>query len=412
MRIACVFRLMSGLQRSLQNRVWDPSGSPAVYKVIEALEESEFQLSLFFTSNNSELYEDLEISLPNFALPIQILAGSPKIPDWLRRLRPYLSDLRQFWHVIHKLLQNKIDVLYTDRSNILIASLVARFTNIKVVVRVLGVTPSMQKILTCPSVSHCWYRWLYRAPFAFVLCSMDGSSANNWLQKILFRKVPREVWLNGVDDNGYAELYDSEKHPKIRILFLGRLDPLKSSLDFVNVLLQLPRDIQQKFEVDIIGEGILYKPIQDKIKQYNAHHFINLHGSVSHRDVHIFLSQSHVYISLNKQGSLSNANLEAFRAGLCLVVLEPDAKDGTDLDSLKVMPSGSVIRINRNKVNQQLAEVFSGLANGQIGISHYQQAARQYASILPSWKSRIDKEIGLLQDIYESSPGFFRRGIS
>ena len=41
-------RFFSGLKSSLECGVWDPQGVPTIYKVMESLDKSKFEWSLYF----------------------------------------------------------------------------------------------------------------------------------------------------------------------------------------------------------------------------------------------------------------------------------------------------------------------------------------------------------------------------
>jgi hypothetical protein len=49
-------------------------------------------------------------------------------------------------------------------------------------------------------------------------------------------------------------------------------------------------------------------------------------------------ARTRIYVSLNKLGNLSNANLESFMAGLCVVIPEADPTEGVDVATDALFP--------------------------------------------------------------------------
>src|SRR3990167_6639925 len=111
----------------------------------------------------------------------------------------YFSEFRHLIEIFRVIRNFRPDVLYVDRSNILIAAFVARFTKIPVVLRLYGVTPAMYDLLDVNSPSHYLYRWCYRSPFKLVIVTRDGSAAKKWINRALRKDTKYEILVNGVD---------------------------------------------------------------------------------------------------------------------------------------------------------------------------------------------------------------------
>ena len=66
------------------------------------------------------------------------------------------------------------------------AGLLARFTKVPVVFRVMGVYATMHDTINTknPSLIQKLLKWLYNSPFELVICTQDGSGVENWLRKV------------------------------------------------------------------------------------------------------------------------------------------------------------------------------------------------------------------------------------
>ena len=397
MKILIVCRLMSGFVDGIKNARWDPSGSPAFYKIIEKFDRNLDQLELVFTEKDSfgqsTVYKnDVIIKLRGLSAPITLLAGIERIPAWLGRWRYYLSEFRQTWRIFRILRSSKPDLLYIDRSNILAAAFIARFTRVPVLLRLLGVTPAMQELLSKPAFSHYLYRFAYRSRFRLVLCTEEGSPAMDWMNRALNPKTPRELWLNGVD----VIPTNTQKKDKLHIIILGRLDPLKRIQECVEAILALPDSAIDKIQVDIIGTGILEKALRKQIESSPHKKCISFLAAVSHSKVKEYLATGDIYISLNVQGNLSNANLEAMKAGLCFILPEADPKTGVDIETVNVIPDSAAIRIGLNNLVGNLSGALLRLINSPDEIDLRKGAMRKAAEELVSWEERIDREYCLI----------------
>ena len=52
-KVLYIARIFSGLEVSINNNFWNPTGVPTIYKLIEALDK-DFELKIIFTEKNKE----------------------------------------------------------------------------------------------------------------------------------------------------------------------------------------------------------------------------------------------------------------------------------------------------------------------------------------------------------------------
>lgn len=399
MKITMIFSLMSAFHSSIHSGVWQPEGSPAIYKLIEKLDASEHQLTIYFTAKSpvKTLLKNKTIHLRGLNTPLQLLKG-PKASAWFQGIRGYLNELSQIVQLFKAIRKNKPDVVYVDRSNILIAAIVATFTKIPVVVRLLGVTPMMRQWWQVNAISHWIYRLAYRAAFALVIATMDGSPVNRWIEKALNKKTPYLVLLNGVD-------YQAPSTPivatskKIEMMYVNRLEPIKGAKEFIETLLSLPHEIQQQIHVTIIGDGSLAHDLKNEIQKRQADSWVTFTGNVPHQAIGSYLTAADIYISTNFQGNLSNANLEAMRQGLCIIMPDLDLQTGRDVDTYHLIPKDAVSQFAMENMIVSLGAAIIDLVNHPHKREQHRQAMLALSGRFKSWDERLLLEQNILGQV-------------
>ncbi len=402
MKVLVVARLFSGLTESAQSGVWAPSGVPAIYKLLEALASdgtTELKTVLTVKDDLGDWGQaDRTVAFPAVG-SVKIL-GAPG-GGLLGRLG-LAGKWREILHmmkVLFLVLRWRPDVCYVTNANFIAGSMIARLRLSRVVMRFLGLHPVQKRIA---EDGGGFQAILYRAPFAHAVCSLDGSGGKKYLPKLLSSRVPITVLLNGVDridpdPDRVRELkkaHDLGTRPVV--LFVGRLEPNKGILEFVDACGSILADQSDAMDVLIAGDGSQMAAARERAKSER----IRFLGAVEHRDVAALLSLGDIYVSLNRFGSLSNANLEAARAGLCLVTLAPDLAEGTDVESLDVFPEGTVFRIDRDDIQVELTDTLRMLLSDPSLVDGYRSRIREtVAGGFRTWDERISDEIELLRSV-------------
>jgi hypothetical protein len=87
-------------------------------------------------------------------------------------------------------------------------------------------------------------------------------------------------------------------------------------------------------------------------------------------------------------------------AGRCIIVLGKDEITHTDETTERLVPEDAVIRINRNKTVNDLAENIIDLIENLEKIAVYSERMKGFAKdFLWSWDERVNYEIELLQKV-------------
>tara|TARA_Y100000590_G_C15738911_1_gene1019542 strand:- start:3444 stop:4673 length:1230 start_codon:yes stop_codon:yes gene_type:complete len=407
MKILIVCRLMSGFTESVKTLKWTPTGSPAIYKMIEGLLSREIKISIVFTAKEPG-YDfagdwkdpfDKNIRINGLNSSLTILSGTARIPYFFGRWRGHISNFRQTWKIWRIVKQKKPTILYVDRANIFAGAIVARFTKTKVVVRVLGITPSMKKMIKGKALSDKFNKWCYKSPFKMVIGSNDGSDILKQFEILLNPAVPREVRLNGVNLTKNKTEQALEKRTQLNIALVGRLDPLKRTDEVINAILEMNPEKREKVFLHVVGNGILYKPLKELADVSDSKEFIKFYGGIPHKDVDEILNKCEVYISLNAQGNLSNSNLEALAKGLVLILPEPNIEEGIDVNTYKVIPSDACIQLNNNQLKKSLVNTIEKLIDDPTIINKLKRHTLRARENLVNWEKRINWEIELLKSL-------------
>jgi glycosyltransferase involved in cell wall biosynthesis len=410
MKVLYTVTLFSALTKSVKDRKWAPQGVPTIYKMMEALDKS-FRVKFILTHKNSgrdtlrkwNERKDKVIRLSGLKNPISVLAGSERFPAWFRRGRGYLRELRQMMVLWKDVMHFRPDLVYFDRANIWSASCLARFTSVPVVLRVMGVTPAMHGAVEKRRLDCVLQRWAYRAPFAAVICTQDGSGGELWLDRMFRRSVPRFLLLNGVNrdqiSGGVPAILDALPKDRMKVLFLGRLERDKGCDEFVEAILKLKN--LRRVHALIVGNGNREEALRRKIKGSAAEENFTFVSHLPHEKVKYAFEMCDVYVSLNRMGNLSNSNLEAISAGLCIIIPESLPEIGIDLAVDKFLPKGIAIRLPRSNLVQSLTEKLDYLAlQSEERELRGKAIAKEGLRFIPSWDCRIDQELEILKSVY------------
>lgn len=404
MRVMVVSRLFSGLADGLADGVWRPTGVPAIAKLLEALAadgETDL-LTVFAAKDESEtrFRQGRRLDLP----PL----GATVILPWARR--PWLAwlgldgKLREVGHLLRCLwlwLRFRPDVAYFTNAAFPVAAVFARLRLCRVILRLLGLHPEQRRIAEKgKGLQH----YLYRSPFDHVICSLDGSGAPHFLPKLISDEVPRSILLNGVDRGG-VDRGDVDREAAGRrdgdapmILYIGRLEWNKGCREFVAAMLELRQRGDRKLRAVLVGDGALRDELAQRIAAASAGDDITLVGAVPHGEVARWLAAADIFVSLNRFGNLSNANLEAIAAGKCMVILRPDPAQHVDAETDELIPADTVVRIGRDDVPGNLARALDDLRRQPDRVRRLADRTAALAGrILDSWENRIVREITIIR---------------
>lgn len=408
--VMVVARLFSGLAEGLAEQAWWPRGIPAIYKLLEGLaDDPTIRLVTVFAAKDD--YGGRFARATSFHA--ERLGGPVHILPYRRR--PWLAalgldnKLREFSHLLRCLklyLRYRPDVAYFTNANFVPASVFARAGLCRTVFRFLGVTPAQHKLALA---RRGLARWLYRAPFDQVVCTLEGSGGSYYLPKLLRPEVPCAIVLNGVDPSkpgAGAKRRVRELAPedgRKLVLFVGKLEWFKGCGEFVEAVLRVLASHPGSLRAVLLGEGSLRGELEASARRQSAPGEVLFAGNVPHDEVPAWLARAEIYVSINRWGSLSNANLEALAAGTCMIILDKDPETHIDEETEAILPAEAAIRIPRTDTGIHLAAAIETLIDDPKRLSEHGRAARRFArDKLESWDARIAREITLIRNTAEA----------
>ena len=356
LKVLYVCRLFSGLEESISKKKWCPTGVPTIYRIIDKLKKDNKYFKLVLTSKGGftklNLRKNSEIILPDFKLPITVLADKANVRNKSTLIKNIYREIAHSFYIVLRFFLFKPDILYIDHGNIWSAGLLARFTKVPVVFRVMGVYATMHDTLNTknPSLIQKLLTWLYNSPFELVICTQDGSGVENWLRKAIRKSVRVEILLNGIPKYNY-------KKTKIRfskkikyITFLGKLEHAKGAEQFVRAMCKVLEKNNSNVLINVIGFGSLRKELIAYTSLCGLSKHFKFIERLPNYQIMPILQNTHIYVSLNRAGNLSNANLEAIANNCCIVIPKSKKIDGIDLFTDKLLPRKAVFRIKSSDV--------------------------------------------------------------
>lgn len=404
LKILVVTRLMSGFYDSIIKKKWEPTGSPAIYKLIEALDKSQHILDLIFTIKESDNEQDrtwvsgkvVRRQMDGINSYVRVIPGMRRfqfIP--FNNLKFYLGQLYQLFYIILYVLKTNPGVLYIDRSNVIPAAFLCRFFRKKIILRVLGVTPMMEESLKSKKLYDRVNTWAFGSSFSCIIGTLDGSDKDSWAKKALSSQSQQRWMLNGVDFSSKI-IKGKNKPQKLNLIFVSRLEYIKNPLLLIDSIKDLPPNLKNKIHLRIVGDGSLMQGIKSRIAQYNLSKVIELVGKVPHNSVHSYFAESDLFISINEQGSISNASLEALKAGVVLFLVESKK---TRSQSEYVLPEGSVLRAQITNFTQVLKSSLEQFITEPNTLQNYKNKSKSISENILSWNERINNELVLIEGI-------------
>ena len=407
MKVLYCTRIFSGLEKSLVEKKWKPTGVPTIYKLLEKLEKNS-DLNIFFLSKDSSnnhksiwtTKHNVKINLKGFKNNLEIISGYKYFNFLLlKKLKIFLREIRQLIFLYIKYKQIKPDIIYFDNSNVLFASLFAKYSKSKVVLRIMGVYPFMKNVIKKDTIKNKIFYKAYSSKYSLVICSQDGSGVEPWLNNIINKQTQISILMNGVDLNipVYKNVHNLNQS-KFRILFIGKLESYKGADIFIDSIIKFDEIYHNNLEGIIIGTGSLEQKIKNKIDRLGKKELFKFESKISHEEIYNYHYKSDIYVSLNKYGNLSNANLEAINATNCILMPEPDIKSYTDVYTKEFLRD-SVIYVSRKDTLNDLVNIYKKLYKDRKKILEYKNRIKLKKINLISWDERINKELEILKNL-------------
>ena len=396
-----ILRCYSGFEESLIRKEWSPSGATTIVKLLEYVQKNkECNILLISKSNNKlKFTRNKKVILNKLSIPIYFIRGR-LIFFSSTKLGKIYNELYTLLFPIYYIFKLKPKIIYADHANIFITSLIARYTSIKTVVRLMGVKDDMRDCIDGNSIYNKLLNWSYRAPFSLVLATQDGAGSDAWMEKALTDKVPRKTILNGADRNitlKKLKIFKELPINRIIIIFLGRLEEDKAPDKFLESFMIVRKKYPNKYHCLIVGSGSMQNILNKIIRRENASTEVSFFSNLNTNNIFYLLKQSNIYVSLNRYGNLSNANIEAMINSKAMIIPKSQKEKNIDIYTEKILKENTVYRVTNSDATEEVADAIIYLAkNKRIRNNLEKNIYSVSNTYIKSWEHRIKAEYKLL----------------
>ena len=398
MKILYACRLFSGLETSVISKKWKPTGVPTIFKVLERLEEhSDLHIFLVQKPGFSKKYysKDFKFKWEKFKNPINLISGVKYFSFLPRKISFFLSEVRHLFLFTRQILLIKPDIIYFDHSNIITFGILSRIIKTPTVFRVMGVYPYMRNIFDKSSFRNSILKVIYRSPFTLSICTQDGSGIEPWLNKAINQKTDKFELINGVPRK-FKENQSIKKNKEFKVTFIGKLESPKGAYQFIESAILFIKTHTSNIKFQIIGDGSLREILRNKVISEGFQHLFDFYHNVDHDEIINYLIDTDIYVSLNKFGNLSNANLEAIAMNKCIIIPKSQPDIGVDLILDKLFSVDSIYRIDSQKDIVGLSNAISLFYNDYKLRKLYEKNLNSISINLLTWEERIQEELIIL----------------
>jgi len=398
-KVLFITSFYSGLRKSIETGQWNPSGMPALYKLLEELDRDDIPFDCYFIDSKKDLYT-LYVN-PRFPNTKFHIVGIKKHggKNILGKILSRYNYKQQLKKQILKLGISDYGLIYLDRGQIALRHLLRKQIKEKIMLRLHGVSELFQSFEFSKKYYFSNYTKVlgYKSHFDFILSSQDGTPVSLFLDKYCSEEVPKEKWLNGVDL--YSKLIVRKENSRTKFLIVGRLEPDKGILEVIKAFLSLPDKFNHKWELTILGNGTLY---EDLVKKTEKQDNISLPGSVEHSKMQGIYLDHDVLISLNFLGNISNVILESINYELAIITLGKEVETFHDIESNAFLKD-HVLYVDRRNITQSLKEQITDLLKNNSFVKNYQlETQKNLKPKLTSWEKRISKEVTIIKELIDN----------
>lgn len=404
MHILYICRLFTGFEKSLQTTEWTPLGAPTIAKMINHLDQHDIHSTTFVWTckdyNSSwKASKDQIVKLHGLNTKIHILAGKNRFPQSWGRIREKLREivhLLKIWKLYKK---TKPDLIYCDRVNLPIAAFFATFTKTPVIWRIMGVLQEMHSNLTNTSPRAKLFRKLYKSQFAAVICTLDGSNGQNWMNNALNAKTKKHLLVNGYTPETTKETCKWPQNKKCKILFPGRIEQLKGLTTLLNTAKTLKKQEIENLQFIIAGYGTAEEWIKQQITDNDLNEYFFFTGTLTPQQMKYARKNSDIYLSCGTHGNMTNTTIEALSDGLCTIIPLPNKNIGTDIDTNNFISANAAIRYGEQDDYESLAKILIELSQSPEQRNSIGNNGKTFAqNNIPSWEERITNELSIWEN--------------
>ena len=320
MKTLFILRAYSGILKSIEDNNWETSGIISMSKLIEKFSKdktNKFILEIPHDGIERDFYfkkkHVKKLDAYFYLFNRQFLIKKLKI----KYLIILIHVIFKIFVIFFLIAKYKIKNSYIDNGNLIYAFILKKFTNLKIVLKMLTFY-SIKHNLNKNWFSKNIYIKLYKANYNSVIITSDfGYDRSQYLN--YFNKNSKKIEIfNGCDfRNNFLKKYYGNK---IKIYFIGRLEPQKKIKTFLNAAkIILNTKFIKKIEFHIVGSGSYEDNCKKFIKSNSFQKNIIFHGKVDSKKIQNMYLDSDLIIAPNTDGFFSNVFIEATRLGVPII---------------------------------------------------------------------------------------------
>jgi glycosyltransferase involved in cell wall biosynthesis len=388
-----VSRFFSGLHESIKSKKLNVTGIPAFVNL--ALKASNRYPTKWIivckTKKESAIINNKETKMIIDGVNFLLLPYQVFVPNFAG-INSLINDIKAYRKIIKRIGEsNNIPIIYSDRSNIIPASLLKIINNIPVIIRILGVYPDQKKITNdlIYQLLHPIKYAAYRTRFDYGIGSQDGSGIEFYMDKLIHKDTPKKILINGTRIAPKIVTPDTKC---VKLLYVGTLSKTKGIIEVLESIKEVVKSCNN-FVLKVVGKGPLLSYCKEFVEDNNLIDYVKIMGAVERSRLFKIYQESDVYISANRLGNISNTVLEAAGSGLCLIILGKDQKTNTDVFS-ETFWGDSVVTIDRDNINKNIENKLIELLRDPNLIEQYSTKIGFLAiTKLQSWEDRVQYEL-------------------
>lgn len=392
MRILFLTSFYSGLKESVFTGQWDPSGMPAMYKLLEGLKKNQISFDYCFIDKNNTGTKQYNIDFfRNNKFYVLGCLPVNSLPKVVNKFFFKIIYLKKVFTFLKQIKVKEYDAVYLDRANVSAFIVIHYLFRVKGILRLHGI--GLQYFKFKQKKAYFYKNLLnlfsYKLPFKYIIASRDGTPTDKFLKEFTNNSSEKAVFLNGVDDtDDIVKKSKPERNEILQFLFVGRLEKDKGIIEIIESF-KNHKD-KSKISLTIIGGGSLRNYVSESCLGQPHMEFL---GTLSHKDVKKNYIDSDVFISFNHLGNISNVVLEAIKYNLLIITFEKDLSLERDVDSNNFL-GNNVIYVKRDNAIPLLSNEISNLVNNESLLLNYKSRVQEnLLNKIKSWEDRIEEEI-------------------
>jgi len=208
-----------------------------------------------------------------------------------------------------------------------------------------------------------WVSYMNESADCFI--AITKATADSWIRHGLDKEKVKVIY-NGIDPSAIVEKMSPVlQNDVIKIVAVGRIERAKGQLDIINAICDLPKELQQCFQLDFIGDAYAdYKRLlKDRIEQSDCKAKINFKGYC--QNIGEILQDYDIGITCSAAEAFGRTTVEYMMAGLLTIA----SNTGANCEIVENNVSGVIYKYGDS----------DSLKNVLFDICHHRECYRDYS---------------------------------